>query len=160
MRIRIQRFDDQKGYRTVKKSFWKKLKSNSFIPRSPWRMFKLQEKPPSPQKRTSPALHNKTRLHFFPFCGLGHCYPPGSGSVANQKQMRIRVHNTGTNTEKMRSEPDLIVSCILRVKYAAEHRLNIELGLQSLFELHVTWCAQLFSLAETPQLPLPPHLGS
>jgi len=37
--------------------------------------------------------------------------------------------------------------------------LNMELELQSLFGLQVTWCAQLFSLAETPQPP-PPHLGS
>ncbi len=38
------------------------------------------------------------------------------------------------------------------------HRLNMELNLQSLFGLHVTWCAQLFSLTETP--PPPPHWGS
>ncbi len=31
------------------------------------------------------------------------------------------------------------------------HRLNMELDLQSLFGLHVTWSAQLFSLAESPQ---------
>ncbi len=35
------------------------------------------------------------------------------------------------------------------------HRLNVELDLQSLFGLHVH-CAQLYSLAETPQLP--PHI--
>ncbi len=37
----------------------------------------------------------------------------------------------------------------------------MEVDLQSLFGLHVMWCAQLFSLAETPQLapyPPPPHL--
>ncbi len=33
------------------------------------------------------------------------------------------------------------------------HRLNMEVDLQSLFGLHVTWCAQLHSMAETP----PPH---
>ncbi len=33
------------------------------------------------------------------------------------------------------------------------HRLNMEVDLQSLFGLHVTWCAQLYSLAETPQPP-------
>jgi hypothetical protein len=38
------------------------------------------------------------------------------------------------------------------------HRLIMELDLQSLFGLYVTWCAQLLSLAETPQLP--PQLGS
>jgi hypothetical protein len=31
----------------------------------------------------------------------------------------------------------------------------MEVDLQSLFGLHVTWCAQLYSLAETPQLPPP-----
>ncbi len=36
------------------------------------------------------------------------------------------------------------------------HRLNMEIDLQSIFGLHVTWCAQLFSLAETPQLPPSP----
>ncbi len=43
-----------------------------------------------------------------------------------------------------------------------EHMLNMEFVLQSLFGLHVTWCAQLFSLAESwdPATPLPPHLGS
>ncbi len=40
------------------------------------------------------------------------------------------------------------------------HRLNMEVDLQSLFGLHVTWCAQLFSLAETSATPsLPPHLA-
>jgi hypothetical protein len=33
----------------------------------------------------------------------------------------------------------------------------MELDIQSLFGLHVTGCAQLFSLAETPQ-PLPPRI--
>ncbi len=40
--------------------------------------------------------------------------------------------------------------------FRCSHRLNMELNLQSLFGLHVTWCAQLFSLAETPQPPSPP----
>jgi hypothetical protein len=34
----------------------------------------------------------------------------------------------------------------------------MEVDLQSLFGLHVTWCAQLHSLADTPQLPPPPPL--
>ncbi len=38
--------------------------------------------------------------------------------------------------------------------------LNMEVDLQSLFGLHVTWCAQLYSLAETAQLSPPPHLDS
>ncbi len=38
------------------------------------------------------------------------------------------------------------------------HMLNMELDPQSLFGLHVHCTA--FSLAETPQSPLPPHLGS
>ncbi len=41
-------------------------------------------------------------------------------------------------------------------KYTVSHRLNMEVDLQSLFGLHVTWCAQLCSLAETPQPPNPP----
>ncbi len=36
-----------------------------------------------------------------------------------------------------------------------DDRLNMELDLQSIFGLHVTWCAQLFSLG--PRNPLPPH---
>jgi hypothetical protein len=40
----------------------------------------------------------------------------------------------------------------------SEHRLNMDVDLQSLFGLHVTWCAQLYSLAEAPQLPpISPH---
>ncbi len=40
------------------------------------------------------------------------------------------------------------------------HRLNMEVDNQSLFGLHVTWCAHLYSLAETTQLlPLSPHLA-
>ncbi len=34
--------------------------------------------------------------------------------------------------------------------------LNLEVDLQSLFGLHGPWCAQLYSLAETPQTPPPP----
>ncbi len=43
-----------------------------------------------------------------------------------------------------------------------EHRLNMELDLQSLFGLHVTWCAQIYSLADTqqPGPPFSPHLDS
>jgi hypothetical protein len=37
--------------------------------------------------------------------------------------------------------------------------LNMELDLQSLFGLHVTGYAQLYSLAETPQSPHPPAFG-
>ncbi len=37
------------------------------------------------------------------------------------------------------------------------HRLNMELDLQSLFGLQCT--VQLYSLAETPQLPHPPAVG-
>ncbi len=36
-----------------------------------------------------------------------------------------------------------------------QHRLKMELDIHSLFELHVH-CAQLYSLAETPQPPRPP----
>ncbi len=43
---------------------------------------------------------------------------------------------------------------------SVKHRLNMEVDLQSLFGLHVMWCAQQCSLAETPQLPPPPHLDS
>ncbi len=35
------------------------------------------------------------------------------------------------------------------------HRLNMELDLQNLFGLHVTWCTQLYSFAEAPQPPSP-----
>jgi hypothetical protein len=35
----------------------------------------------------------------------------------------------------------------------------MEVDLQSLFGLHVTCCAQLYSLAETPQRHLSPALG-
>jgi hypothetical protein len=41
------------------------------------------------------------------------------------------------------------------------HSLNMQVDLLSLFGLHVTWCAQLYSLAETPAIfSLPPHLDS
>ncbi len=39
------------------------------------------------------------------------------------------------------------------------NRLNMEVNLQSLFGLHVTWWRQLCSLAETPQLPPSPSIG-
>ncbi len=38
------------------------------------------------------------------------------------------------------------------------HRLHMEVDLQSLFGLHVTWCAQLYSLAETPLLSPSPRI--
>jgi hypothetical protein len=42
------------------------------------------------------------------------------------------------------------------------HRLNMEVDLQSLFGLHVivTGCAQLYSLAEAPQPPVSPRIGT
>ncbi len=42
------------------------------------------------------------------------------------------------------------------IRIIADHRLNKELELQSLFGLHVTWCTQLYSLAETPETHTPP----
>jgi hypothetical protein len=39
------------------------------------------------------------------------------------------------------------------------HRLNTEVDLPGLFGLHVTWCAQLYLLADTPQLPPSPTFG-
>ncbi len=42
-------------------------------------------------------------------------------------------------------------------EYLYTHRLNMEVDLQSLFGIHVTWCSQLYSLAEAPCGPqLPP----
>jgi hypothetical protein len=45
----------------------------------------------------------------------------------------------------------------VREKINVWHRLNMELEFQSLFRLRCT--AVPYSLAETPQLPPPPHLG-
>jgi hypothetical protein len=39
-----------------------------------------------------------------------------------------------------------------------KHMSNMEVDLQSLFGLNVTWCAQLLSLAETPLLPSSPSI--
>jgi hypothetical protein len=51
------------------------------------------------------------------------------------------------------SEPDDL--CLMFSQWY--HWLNMELDLQSLFGLHVTWCEQLY--AETPEsISLPPHL--
>ncbi len=53
------------------------------------------------------------------------------------------------------------IRLLSKMEMWCNHRLNMELDLQSSFGLHVTWCAQLFSLAETPQPPpSPPHLVS
>ncbi len=81
------------------------------------------------------------KVHLHHFCmmieGSGSGSIPltsGSGWPKNMWIRWIRIRNTG---------------------------LNIEVDLQSLFGLHVTWCAQLYSLAETPQPPpMPPHLDS
>ncbi len=40
-----------------------------------------------------------------------------------------------------------------------DHRLYMELDLQSLLGLHVTWWTQLYSLAEIPQPSPPPAFG-
>ncbi len=58
----------------------------------------------------------------------------------------------------MNSKPSLHSTSQSSVVYflltnSKSHMLNMEEDLQSLFGLHVTWCAQLYSLAETPQLP-------
>jgi hypothetical protein len=57
--------------------------------------------------------------------------------------------------------PARLGSTVQAVRLQVNHRLNMELHLQSLFGLHVQ-CAQLYSLAETPQLPPPlsDYLGS
>jgi hypothetical protein len=51
-----------------------------------------------------------------------------------------------------------VVYSLLIDAYCTDHRLNMELDLQSLFRLHVTWCIQLYSLAETPQLSPTPRI--
>jgi hypothetical protein len=52
-------------------------------------------------------------------------------------------------------------SCVVSANVYS-HRINMEVDLQSLFGLHVMWCAQLYSLAEwDPATPTPPlHLDS
>ncbi len=81
--------------------------------------------------------------------------------------------DTGTYDERnifssvvwiIRTWSHIILSTNGTIRYILEalrcrHRSNIELDLQSLFGLHVTWCAQLFSLAETLQHPPPPAFG-
>jgi hypothetical protein len=52
---------------------------------------------------------------------------------------------------------NLYVHLVNAFFFHANHRLNMELDLQSSFGLHVTRCAQLFSLVVIPQLPPPPH---
>ncbi len=53
-----------------------------------------------------------------------------------------------------------LIRFLIRWGNPSDHRLNMEVDLQSLFGFHATWCAQLYSLAETRQLPPPPHLDS
>ncbi len=51
-----------------------------------------------------------------------------------------------------------ILDKLRRTNVQVRHRLNMEVDLQSLLGLHVTWCAQLYSLADTPQLPPSPRI--
>jgi hypothetical protein len=44
-------------------------------------------------------------------------------------------------------------------RFRGTHRLNMEVNLQSLFGLQVTWCAQLYSLAETTHPHQSPAFG-
>ncbi len=64
-------------------------------------------------------------------------------------------------TGQLKEKPTLRVRCLYSsFVHGTLHRLNMEVDLQTLFGLHVTWCAQLYSLAKTLQLPPPPHLDS
>ncbi len=65
----------------------------------------------------------------------------------------------GVHTHPFHCSYHHVQSCSVRSSWEGRyHRLNMEVDLQRLFELHVTWCAQLYSLAETPQLPPSPHI--
>jgi hypothetical protein len=88
-----------------------------------------------------------------------HC--PASSEISG-----TRPHAGGKYQKGDWKDDDIIMSSLhgLRPTYPSErevwkHRLNIELDLQSLFGLRVTWCAQLYSLAETLHTPHPPVLG-
>ncbi len=55
----------------------------------------------------------------------------------------------------------LIPCQLAQIFFAVPQRLNMELDLQSLFELHVTWCAQLYSTGWDPATPpIPTHWDS
>ncbi len=55
--------------------------------------------------------------------------------------------------------PDPVTAVATCQQHGLKHRLNMDIDLQSLFKLHVTWCAQLYSLAETTQVPPAPAFG-
>jgi hypothetical protein len=67
------------------------------------------------------------------------------------------------NRKKSQRKRGTGVKADINIAGGIYHRLNMEVDLQSSFGLHVTWCAQLYSLGETPQPPPPPntpHLDS
>ncbi len=71
-------------------------------------------------------------------------------------QYLLKVNPKKFNATFLRAPAIRTVSVELRKMWRMEnihHRLNMEVDLKSLFGRNVTWCAQLYSLAETPQLP-------
>jgi hypothetical protein len=60
----------------------------------------------------------------------------------------IAFYESNLSTLRQQEIKEFIMTC--------GHRLNMELDLQSLFGL---LCTDVYSLAETPQLPLPPAFG-
>jgi hypothetical protein len=97
---------------------------------------------------TIPSMHLQPGGH----CDTGPPAPEHTGLCASPKKWK--------NVKKTKNKNACVLCVIVTILIDwLPHRLNMELDLQSLFGLHVTWCAQLYSLAETPQLPPPPAFG-
>ncbi len=65
---------------------------------------------------------------------------------------KFKSHTTWPVPRKLEGTQE---QCDLYTRSDLSIRLNMEVDLQSLFGLHVTLCAQLYSLAEAQQLPPP-----
>ncbi len=90
-------------------------------------------------------------------CVLHHCF---YACVLRYVVLRMctspRVSAHASFTKCCRVHRVFLRSVIAHM-FPHRHRLNMEVDLQSLFGLHATWCAQLYSLAErVPATPLSP----
>ncbi len=112
-------------------------------------------------RHCSPWFQPRRRL--VPHCKLWQKEPGGTDIPATRHTaLQTRSDLCIPRKETARPRSQFLHSCIpVRFIFFHDwttHRLNMKVDLQSLLGLHVTWCAKLYSLAETPQLPPSPRI--
>ncbi len=101
-------------------------------------------------------LHFRAYISFHRLCRKSNTYRKTAASKVNLSDLRFRIANRRGRYGGFRIHLSVFHVIKGRIPYLYNHRLDMELDLQSLFGLHVHSCAHWLR----PHNSRPPHSGS